>query len=221
MARQNIFGQNVCFHICWEIRMAKYLKTHVARIVLSCVALALVSCAATTLKNSWRAPPYKGPPLKKIMVVGVSKQAVTRRTFEDGFVKQLKADGVEGIQSYNFITQDGKADEGVVKQAVQKAGADGVLITRLVRVDTNVQVVQPMGFYGGYGGYAGAWGGYYDAPMATTTDTVVLDTTLWGLNDSTLLWSATTETFEPTNIQHEIEQFSKLIIGALKKQKLI
>ena len=80
-----------------------------------------------------------------------------------------------------------------MKQAVQKAGADGVLITRLVRVDVNVQVVQPMGFYGGYGGYAGAWGGYYDPPMATTTDTLVLETTLWGLNDSTLLWSGNTE----------------------------
>ena len=123
------------------------------------------------------------------------------------FVKQLKADGVEGIQSYNFITQNGKAEDAEVKQAVQKAGADGVLITRLVRVDVNVQVVQPMGFYGGYGGYAGAWGGYYDPPMATTTDTLVLETTLWGLNDSTLLWSGTTETFAPTNIQQEIEQF--------------
>ena len=201
--------------------MVKYRRTHVARIVLACVALALVGCAATTLKNSWRDPGYKGPPLKKVMVVGVSSQSVTRRTFEDEFVKQLKADGVEGIQSYNFIPQNGKAEEAEVKQAVKKAGADGVLITRLVRVDVNVQVVQPMGFYGGYGGYAGAWGGYYDPPMTTTTDTLVLETTLWGLNDSTLLWSGSTETFAPTNIQQETEQFAKVIIGALKKQHLI
>ena len=201
--------------------MSKYLQTHLARIVLSCVVLALVGCAATTLKTSWRDPGYKGPPLKKVMVVGVSSQPATRRTFEDEFVKQLKADGVEGIQSYNFIPQDGKAEDAQVKQAVQKSGADGVLITRLVRVDVNVQVVQPMGFYGGYGGYAGAWGGYYDPPMVSQTDTVVLDTTLWGLNDSVLLWSGSTETFAPTNIRQETEGFAKVIIGALKKQKLI
>ena len=200
--------------------MAKSRQTHIARIVLSCLVLALVGCAATTLKNSWRDPSYKGPPLKKVMVVGVSSQPVTRRTFEDEFVKQLQANGVQGIQSYNFITQNGKAEESQVKQAVQKAGADGVLITRLVRVDVNVQV-QPMGFYGGYGGYAGAWGGYYDPPMVSQTDTVVLDTTLWGLNDSVLLWSGSTETFAPTNIRLEMENFAKLIIGVLKKQKLI
>jgi hypothetical protein len=201
--------------------MAKFHQTRVAKIVLSCVVLAFVGCASTTLKNSWRDPSYKGPPLKKVMVVGVSNQPVTRRTFEDEFVKQLKANGVEGIQSYNFIAQDGKAEEAQVKQAVQKAGADGALITRLVRVDVNVQVVQPMGFYGGYGGYAGAWGGYYDPPMVSQTDTVVLETTLWGLNDSVLLWSGSTETFAPSNIRVEMENFAKVIIGALKKQKLI
>jgi len=201
--------------------MAKSRQTHIARIVLSCLVLAMVGCAATTLKNSWRDPSYKGPPLKKVMVVGVSSQPATRRTFEDEFVKQLQANGVQGIQSYNFIAQNGKAEEGQVKQAVQKAGADGALITRLVRVDVNVQVVQPMGFYGGYGGYAGAWGGYYDPPMVSQTDTVVLETTVWGLNDSVLLWSGSTETFAPTNIRLEMENFAKLIIGALKKQKLI
>ena len=78
-----------------------------------------------------------------------------------------------------------------------------------------------MGFYGGYGGYAGAWGGYYDPAMTTRSDTLVLDTTLWGLKDSALLWTGTTQTFAPTDIRQDIEQFAKVIIGALKKQKLI
>ena len=204
--------------------MATYRHTQVTGLALSFIVLALLGCAATTLKNSWRDPDYKGPPLKKVMVVGVSNQAATRRTFEDEFVKQLKADGVEGIQSYNFIPQDGKAEEAQVKQAVQKAGADGVLITRLVRIDVNTQVAPAypaapgMGFYGGY---AGAWGGYYDPPMVYQTDTLVVDTSLYGLNDSVLLWSGTTQTFAPTDIKKDIEGFAKVIIDALKKQKLI
>jgi hypothetical protein len=50
---------------------------------------------------------------------------------------------------------------------------------------------------------------------------VVLETTLWGLNDSVLLWSGSTETFAPDNIRVEMENFAKVIIGALKKQTLI
>ena len=202
--------------------MSKDRGPQIAKLVLSLILLTLVGCQSTTLKNSWRDPDYKGPPLKKIMVVGISKQAVNRRIFEDQFVAQLKAAGVEGVQSYLFIPQDGKADEGTVKEAVQKAGADGVLVTRLVRVDVNTQVTPayPVGM-GFYGGYAGAWGGYYDPAMVTTTDTLVVETNLYGLNDSVLLWSATTQTFAPTDLKTDIDAFAKVIIEQLKKQKLI
>ena len=75
-----------------------------------------------------------------------------------------------------------------------------------------------MGFYGGY---AGAWGGYYDPPMVYQTDTLVLETSLYGLNDSVLLWSGTTQTFAPTDMKKDMEGFAKVIIDALRKQKLI
>jgi hypothetical protein len=207
--------------------MTPHRLIHVKRIAVAGVALILAACAATTLKNSWRDPNYNGPPLKKIMVVGVSNQADTRRTFEDEFVKQLKASGVQGIQSYTLIPQNGKAEEGLVKQAAQQSGADGVLITRFVRVDVNAPVAPAYAFApgmsGGFaGGYAGAWGGgYYDAPMAYQTDTLVLETAVYGLNDTVLLWSGSTETFEPTSVQKDAPGLAKVIINALKNQKLI
>ena len=204
--------------------MSKHCHPGVVKGVLSFVALALVACASTQLTNSWTSPDYKGPPLKKILVVGVSNQPALRRTFEDEFVKDLKAVGVEAVASYNFIPDGGRAEEAQVNQAVKDAGADGVLITRLVRVDVNTQVtpVYPstMGM-GYYGGYAGAYGGYYDPGMVTQTDTIVLETNLYGVDESHLLWSGTTQTFAPTSLNQEMPGFAKIIIGALQKHKLI
>ena len=204
--------------------MSKHCHPVVIKGVLSFVALALVACAATQLTNSWTSPDYKGPPLKKVLVVGVSKQPALRRTFEDQFVKELKAVGVDAIPSYTFIPDDGPAEEARVNQAVKDAGADGVLITRLVRVDVNTQVtpVYPstMGM-GYYGGYAGAYGGYYDPGMVTQTDTIVLETNLYGVDETHLLWSGTTQTFAPTSLDQEMPGFAKIIIGALQKHKLI
>ena len=57
--------------------------------------------------------------------------------------------------------------------------------------------------------------------MRTQTDTLVLETTLYGVDDSRLLWSGTTQTFAPTNIKQEMQGFAKVIIGALQKHKLI
>jgi hypothetical protein len=196
----------------------------IAQAVLPSMVLLLAACASTTLSNSWVNPEYKGPPLKKVMVVGVSSQPALRRTFEDEIVKELKAVGVEAVASYNYIPDDGKAEEARVSAAVKDAGVQGVLITRFVRVDVNTQVTSaypPMWGMGYYGGYAGAWGGYYDPPMATQTDTLVLETSLYGVDQSHLLWSGTTQTFAPSNLKQEMPGFAKVVIGALQKHKLI
>jgi hypothetical protein len=111
-----------------------------------------------------------------------------------------------------------------VSAAVKDAGVQGVLITRFVRVDVNTQVTSaypPMWGMGYYGGYAGAWGGYYDPPMVTQTDTLVLETSLYGVDQSHLLWSGTTQTFAPSNLKQEMPGFAKVVIGALQKHKLI
>jgi hypothetical protein len=203
---------------------AEHSRRIVGQAALTSMTLLLVACASTTLSNSWTSPDYKGPPLKKLMVVGVSNQPALRRTFEDEFVKDLKAVGVDAVASYTFIPQDGQAEEARVQQAVKDAGADGVLITRFVRVDVNTQVTPaypPAMGMGFYGGYAGAYGGFYDPPMVTQTDTLVLETNLYGVDESHLLWSGTTQTFAPTNIKQEMQGFAKVIIGALQKHKLI
>jgi len=200
------------------------LRSSAARALLGTIALLLAACASTSLTNSWTDATYKGPPLKKVMVMGVSNQPALRRTFEDEFVKDLKASGVDAVASYQFIPEDGKAEEAKVKEAVKQAGADGVLITRLVRVDVNTQVTPanpPTMGMGFYGGYTGAWGGFYDPPVVTQTDTLVLETNLYGVDASRLLWSGTTDTFAPTNMKQEMPDFAKLIIGQLKGHKLI
>ena len=200
----------------------KHGNRFAVRGVLTLITLVVAACAATTLTNSWKSPDYKGPALKKLLVVGVSKQSVTRRTFEDGFVGQLKAAGVEAVASYTLIPQDGQATEAELTKAVKDAGADGTLITRLVRIDKTVQYTPaaPVGM-GYYGGYAGAWGAYYDPAMVTQTDTVVVETSLFGVDESKLLWSGTSQTFAPTSMKENLPGFAKVIIDALKKEKLI
>jgi hypothetical protein len=204
--------------------MSKHCHAGVIKAVLSFVALGLVACASTQLTNSWTSPDYKGPPLKKLLVMGVSDQPALRRTFEDEFVKDLKGASVDAIASYNFIPEGGRAEEARVDQAVKDAGADGVLITRLVRIDVNTQVTPaypPMMGMGYYGGYAGAYGGVYDPPMVTQADTLVVETNLYGVDEAHLLWSGTTQTFAPTNLKQEMPGFAKIIIAALQKHKLI
>ena len=192
---------------------------------LGAVILLLAACASTTLTNSWRDPAYKGPLLKKVMVMAVSTQPSVRRVFEDEFVSELKAAGVEATASYTLIGQDGKADEATLQQAVRESGASGALISRLVRRETKTQVTPaiypPVPAFGFYGWYSAAWIGYYEPPTVYQYDVVTSETSLYDIDAQRLLWAGTTETFSPSNVRKETKELAKLIIDALKQQRLI
>ena len=151
------------------------------------VALGFTACAASTkIVNQWVSPDYTSPRFRKIMVIGVSKQPSIRRTFEDQFVTKLKAAGVDAVPSYLYIPEDGQVDEGRLQAAVKQAGADAVIITRLVRVEKKTEVspgfYQPAPAIGFYRGYSAAWVGYYEPPRVYQYDVYISETSLYDMN---------------------------------------
>jgi len=188
-------------------------------------ALLLGGCASTSLVNQWKAPDYTGGPMRKVLVVGVTKQPSLRRVFEDEFAARLEAAGVNAVPSYTVIKEDGQADEAVLESAVQGLGADGVLVTRLVNKEQVTQISP--GFYhpapalGFYGWYSSAWMGYYEPPTVYQYDVVTAETSLYSPPQSTLVWSGTTETFSPKDVKKETTEFAEIIIGALRKEGII
>jgi len=193
--------------------------------LLILVALALAGCASTSLTDQWKSAQFAGPPLKKLMVVGVSTQPGPRRIFEDEFSAALKAAGVDAVASYTKITQDGQADQAVLEQAVRDLGAEGVLVTRLVKTEQKTQVTpgyyRPVPAVGFYGWYSSAWVGYYEPPAVYQYDVVTAETSVYHIGKGELVWSGITETFAPQDVRKETQGFAKIIIGALKKQGVI
>jgi hypothetical protein len=76
-------------------------------------ALMFAGCASTELVNQWSNPAYTSPSFKRVMVIGVTRQASIRRNFEDEFVTQLKAVGVDAVPSYQYIPDKGKPRKDV------------------------------------------------------------------------------------------------------------
>lgn len=197
--------------------------------IASWLSLALLAaCAATTLKNEWKAQDDTGPALKKILVVGVTKREDVRRVFEDEFSANLKARGAEGIPSYTTAAAGDPASPERLREAVTATGADGVLLTRLVQVDKEKRmsaygppVAGPLN-YNVYGYYPQVWVGYYDPPAAYTYDVVVLETRVHRVANERLVWSGGTETFSPSSdTRKEVSAFSKVIVDALSKARLL
>jgi hypothetical protein len=196
--------------------------------VLAIAVIGLIGCAASTkIVNQWTNPEYTAPRFRRILVIAVSKQPGIRRTFEDEFVAQLKSAGVDAVPSYRYIPEDGQAAEARMSEAVKLAGADAAVITRLIRVDKEIEVrpglymPAPAATFGFYPGYYNAWLGYYDPPTVYQRDVYVSETNLYDLTKNQLVWSGTAQTIDPPDIGKAIKGYVSTVIETLKSKNLL
>ena len=57
----------------------------------------LTACTTTKLVTRWNDTEYKGPMLEKVLVVGVMKDDIKRRYYEDEFVKKITSGGRQAV----------------------------------------------------------------------------------------------------------------------------
>jgi hypothetical protein len=190
----------------------------------------LAACASTSIVEEWQSPDYKGGPFKRLLVVGVTKEATVRRIFEDEFVRQLRARGTDAVASYTLIPEDGQVDRPRLERAVQESGADGVVITRVLKVEQRTQVVPGTPAFPAFGtdiyrhygtGWGGVWTGYASPPAVFQYEEVRAETKLFGARNAALVWAAQSEVFAPTDARKDSADFAARIIAALASRKLI
>jgi hypothetical protein len=209
------------------MEVVKLMKTSLfGMVAIVSVTLALSGCSTVTtpIVSEWRNPAYASGPFKRIMVGGPSGQTSVRRNFEDDFVVQLRAVGVDAMPSYQYLSEDEGIDENKLKEAAQKVRANGVLFVRSVKTEqkTNYGTAFPNVSFGIAGPNVGAaWSGLPVASGPYRYNEYTLDTALYDVAKSELVWSGTTRTAEPDNVQTAIKSYVQAVIKALDAQNLL
>jgi hypothetical protein len=195
--------------------------------------LAAAACSTPTVLNTqWADPQFTAKPMRSIVVVGITKDTSNRRVYEDSMVAQLVARGLKAQPSYFFAPDPGPVALEVMQKALADAGADGVLLTRVVNVSQSVRVTpgmymgppRGMGMRGFHGFYDGMWASsFHSPPTITVEENVIADTRLFETKDFAVVWSAstTTNTSGSGNTTALLQQFATLIAGALAERGMI
>jgi hypothetical protein len=193
----------------------------------ACLAVMLSACASTHLSDVWRDRTWTGAPLRHVALFALDRDVTARRIFEDRFAAKLDARGVRPERSYLLLPSDEKPTENQVRDAVERSGADGALLTNLVGVSHRTSVspafVAPCVSYGPFfPDYYGTWGVVY-APGYLDTETVVrLSTRLYAADgDGRLLWSGDSETVNPGSVRELAGNVIGRIVEALAKARLL
>ena len=85
-----------------------------------------------------------------------------------------------------------------------------------LRVDTQTTVwtaVMPGPGFGWHGFYSG-WYAYW---QVTQTQIAVIETTLFDVRSQRIVWSATSETINPSSVQKDAPGFADVILASLRK----
>jgi hypothetical protein len=177
--------------------MIRFMRNPFGLLIL--IAILLTACATTQLNAVWKDPGYQTRPAK-IMVIGVARNPINRRLFEDEFVQQLKARGTEAIASYTVLPDRQQDDHEAIAAKVKELGADAILITRLVSkkiVQTYVPATPyfPPPYYGSWPDYYGYGYHYMYTPGYIAEDEyAVIETNLYEAKSDKLVWAASSET---------------------------
>ena len=153
------------------------------------------------------------------MVFGGRMDAAKRRTLEDGFVSALAAHGVHAVASYALFPE--LPSKVVARAAMQQDGADGYLVAVMRGKSEKTTFVPGYGFWGDF--YGPNWGDEGGEPgYLVTNEFVNFWTSLWSSHgDGTLVWSAITETENPSSGMDFTASLLNKVIPALTQAGLI
>jgi hypothetical protein len=187
---------------------------------------------STKLLTSWKNPNYTGQRFHKILVVGMSNNPATRSDFEDALSHKVARNGVEAVPGNSILLRPdtSQIDLDYLKAQIREHQIDAVLVSRLVKVDKDVTYIPgqnyviPYGYYHSFYGYYGAVYQQVYSPDYLREDTTVrIETNLYAATppDGELIWTGSSDTFNPKSAHKVIDALVKLVVKELEKEAIL
>jgi hypothetical protein len=201
-------------------------------ILCSLPVLPVANAKGAKLLLSWKNPNYSGSKPRRILVIGMSENPEVRADFEDDLSSALANDGLEVIPGNTILFRPHSAElePDYLRGQIRDFQIDAVLVSRLVKVDKKTthipghSYVLPYGYYHSFYGYYGAAYRQVYSPDYLREDTTVrVETNFYASTppDGELIWTGTSDSFNPKSAKKVIDGLVKLIVKELTKQNLL
>jgi hypothetical protein len=213
--------------------------TRTQTIVAAALIWALVFCAppawnakGVKLLLSWKNPGYSGQRPHRVLVIGMSENPEIRADFEDDLSAAITNDGLEAVPGNHILFRPDSAelDPDYLKAQIRDFKVDAVLVSRLVHIDKKTTYVPghsysvPYPYYHSFYGYYGAVYHQVYSPDYLREDTTVrVETNFYAAtsSDDELIWTGTSDSFNPKSAKKVIDGLVKLIVKELTKQNIL
>lgn len=183
-------------------------------------------CASTQLVQTWKDPAVLQP-LRKTLVLGLFSTEAVRRTYENQMAAALESHTVDATPASPLLPEADMTVREKVDAVLDGSDFDNVVVTRMVSVAQRERWVStpapmpPYGYRGFSDYYWGAVPSMYSPGYITQDTIVLLETNIYRVSDGSLIWSATSETFNPSDADKEVEGLVKVLVDKFEAEGLL
>ncbi len=100
--------------------------------ILAILFCFVAGCASTIIRSTRRAPDFHNAQIRRVMVVGVFKDPSLRKAFEEEFVRQWKARGVDAVSGLDVLPSTATLYKVGIAPVAKVQGFDTVLVARVL-----------------------------------------------------------------------------------------
>ena len=155
-------------------------------------------------------------------MVGGTDDAANRRIYEDALVGALTRRGVDAVASHTLIPRESDVRRDKIVEAVKASGADGMIATRLIGVETRTTQV-PGQATGQEGTDVFRYYSLLESQTIVRADYRVarLDSTVFDARTEKMVWWGRSSAFPTEDITTLSRELSESLAKALKSAALL
>jgi hypothetical protein len=202
------------------------------------IVLLLGACKpATEITGSWKntRPSVAAENISTILVTALTDSVIIRQTMENKIALVLQNKGYNTIKSIDVVPptfRDGKQpnkDELIAK--INETGAQAILTVAIIDKETetryvpgnyNYAPVPRFNYYGTFWRYYSTWVPTLYSPGYYAQDKVYfIETNLYDAKTEELLWSAQSESYNPSRLADFSEDVARVIVSRMEKDGLL
>jgi hypothetical protein len=212
---------------------AKVMKKLLVPVI---VMFIISSCGSSTeITGSWKADNVDTKKITNVLVTALTDRATARETVESDLVAALRKSGYQSARSMEVLpptfTASKNIDKSQLLDKIKGTGVDAILTVALLDKETETRYVPGtngyapvprFGYYGMFSGYYYNWYPTLYSPGYYAEDKIYfIETNLYDAKKETLLWSAQSETYNPSDLKNFSREFANIVITRMKRDGIL
>jgi hypothetical protein len=197
----------------------------------------LAACsAATEITGSWKNTDATadGHRIGTILVTALTPKTHVRQTVETDIAAALMENGYQTVKSLDVMppfTEGKTPDKNELFSKITETRADAIMTVALIDKETETRYVPGnagyapvprFGYYRTFWGYYNTWypmmysEGYYEEDKV-----YFIETNIYDARSEELLWSAQSETYNPSSLKDFSEEFADVVVSRMERDGLL